>query len=48
MDLGQYPANYRSISYLFRQSPYLRWLSGWIPGFLKVPYWLFHQASNKF
>ncbi len=46
--LGQHPPNIRSISFLVRQVPSLSWLSGWIPGFLKLPYWLFHQASNKF
>jgi dehydrogenase/reductase SDR family protein 1 len=45
---GQYPSNMRSISFLVGQVPALNWLSGWIPGFLKIPYWLFHQASNKF
>jgi hypothetical protein len=48
MCLGQYPSNMRSISFLVGQVPALNWLSGWIPGFLKIPYWLFHQASNKF
>jgi hypothetical protein len=46
--LGQYPSNIRSLSFLFRQVPALSWLSSWIPGFLKLPYWLLHQASNKF
>jgi len=45
---GEYPANIRSVGYLVRQVPAISWLSAWIPGFLKVPYWLFHQASNKF
>ncbi|UJR31080.1 hypothetical protein I4U23_018589 [Adineta vaga] len=45
---GQPAANIRSFAYLVRQVPTLSWLAGWIPGFLKVPYWLFHQASNKF
>jgi len=45
---GTYPANIRSISFLVGRIPSLSWLSDWIPGFLKVPYWLFHQASNKF
>jgi len=45
---GTYPTNIRSFSYLVRQIPGLSWLSGWIPVFLKVPYWLLHQASNKF
>ncbi len=48
MCLDTYPTNIRSVSYLVRQIPGLSWLSGWIPGFLKVPYWLLHQASNKF
>ncbi|CAF2582195.1 unnamed protein product [Rotaria sp. Silwood2] len=45
---GEYPTNIRSFSFLVKQVPALSWLSGWIPGFLKVPYWLWHQASNKF
>jgi hypothetical protein len=46
--LGQYPSNIRSISFLVGQVPALNWLSAWIPGFLKIPLWLFHQSSNKF
>jgi hypothetical protein len=46
--LGKYAPNMRSIGFLIGQVPGLSWLSGWIPGFLKIPYWLFHQASNKF
>jgi len=45
---GTYPANIRSISFYVAKVPGLSWLSGWIPGFLKLPYWLLHQASNKF
>ena len=47
-DLGLYPSNIRSVSFLVRQVPALSWLSGWIPGFFKMPYWLWHQAGNKF
>lgn len=46
--LGQYPTNIRSVAFLISQVPGLKWLSGWIPRFIKIPYWLFHQASNKF
>jgi len=45
---GQYPVNIRSWSFLVRQVPGLSWLSSWIPGFLKLPYWVMHQVSNKF
>jgi len=45
---GTYPTNIRSLSYMLGQVPTLKWISGWIPGFVKVPAWLFHQASNKF
>ncbi|CAF0923213.1 unnamed protein product [Adineta ricciae] len=45
---GQPAVNIRSFSFLVRQAPALRWLAGWIPGFLKLPYWLFHQGGNKF
>jgi len=45
---GTYPTNIRSVSFLVAKIPSLGWLSGWIPGFLKLPYWLLHQASNKF
>jgi len=45
---GEYPTNIRSLGFLLKQVPALSWFSGWIPGFLKIPYWLFHQASNKF
>jgi hypothetical protein len=48
MCLGTYPTNMRSIGFLLGQVPGLSWLSGWIPGFLKIPFWLLHQASNKF
>jgi dehydrogenase/reductase SDR family protein 1 len=45
---GAYPSNIRSISFLVGQVPGLKWLAPWIPGFLKVPWWVVHQASNKF
>jgi len=45
---GKYPTNIRSMSFLVGRVPSLNWLAGWIPGFLKLPYWLWHQASNKF
>jgi dehydrogenase/reductase SDR family protein 1 len=45
---GEYPTNIRSLSYILGQVPALSWLSGWIPSFFKIPYWLLHQASNKF
>jgi len=45
---GVYPTNVRSFSFLLGKVPGLNLLAGYIPGFLKVPYWLWHQASNKF
>jgi len=45
---GTYPSNIRSLGFLLGRVPGLSWLSGWIPSFFKIPYWLFHQASNKF
>jgi dehydrogenase/reductase SDR family protein 1 len=45
---GTYPTNIRSLSFLVSKIPGLSWLAGWIPGFLKLPYWVLHQASNKF
>ncbi len=46
--LGQYPQNMRSISFLMRNIPGLKWLSPWIPSWLKIPYWILHQMGNKF
>lgn len=46
--LGGYPTNMRWLGYLLGKVPGLSWLSGWIPGFVKVPFWLLHQAGNKF
>ncbi|CAF1100933.1 unnamed protein product [Rotaria sp. Silwood1] len=40
---GTYPSNPRSVSFLVRRIPMLSWLSGWIPGFLKIPYWLWYK-----
>ncbi|CAF0736893.1 unnamed protein product [Adineta steineri] len=45
---GTPAVNIRSFSFLFRQVSALSWLSGWMPNFLKIPHWLWHQASNKF
>jgi dehydrogenase/reductase SDR family protein 1 len=45
---GQYPQNMRSISFLMQNIPALKWLSSWIPSWLKIPYWLLHQMANKF
>lgn len=46
--LGLYPSNLRSVSFALRQVPSLSWLAPWIPRFFKFPYWLWHQAGNKF
>ncbi|CAF0836123.1 unnamed protein product [Rotaria sordida] len=45
---GEYPTNIRSFSYLFKQVPSLSWLSGWIPGFLKVPYCEINNIDLRF
>ncbi|CAF2104625.1 unnamed protein product [Rotaria magnacalcarata] len=45
---GEYPSNMRWIGRYLRYVPGLSWLSDWIPGFVKIPFWLLHQASNKF
>jgi len=45
---GQYPNSMRSLSNFIQFIPSLKWLSSWIPSFIKIPHWLFHQMSNKF
>lgn len=45
---GRKPMHIRQVKTLVWFSPSWRWLSGWIPGFVKIPKWMMHLSGNKF
>ena len=45
---GRRPMHIRQVNTLVWFSPKWRWLSRWIPDFVKIPKWVMHLSGNKF
>ena len=45
---GRKPKHIRQVNTMVWFSPKWRWLSGWIPDFVKIPKWMMHLSANKF
>ena len=45
---GSKPKHIRQVNTLVWFSPKWRWMSSWIPDFVKIPKWIMHLSANKF
>ncbi|KAL5016955.1 hypothetical protein ScPMuIL_006544 [Solemya velum] len=44
---GSTPDSIRSLKFVMKMTPSTRWLSGWIPSFVRIPKWMYSMAGNK-